>query len=366
MSNLRIVIDGRMICESGIGRYIRNLVKELQIIDQENEYFILHLKRDYDTTVYRNNFQKVLADFHWYGVNEQIKMPKLLEGLKPDLVHFPHFNVPLLYNGKFVVTIHDLIHQHFQMKRSTTLNPLFYQIKQLGYKKIFKSAAEKSEKILVPSNYVKDLLVNEWRMDQDKVSVTYEAVDDEIIAIAKKVSQKKFDSPYIFYVGNAHPHKNVESLIKVFLTIKKNCPNLKLVLAGHDHYFWQRIKKEFRHEDIKYIGYISDEELVSFYKNAKVFVMPSLEEGFGIPILEAFACACPVVASDAGSLPEIGGDSCLFFNPKDLDDMAKKITQLLDNKKLQEKLVEKGLKRYKEFSWRKLAKETLEVYRQCG
>lgn len=374
MSKLRIVIDGRMFQESGIGRYIRNLIAELQVVDKKNEYFILHLKKDYDTLVYHNNFHKVLADFRWYDVKEQFKLPQLLKSLKPDLVHFPHFNVPIFYDGKFVVTIHDLIHQHFSMQRATTHGLMIYKLKQLGYKKIFRNAIKKSKKILVPSSFVKEQLIGDWKIDASKVVVTHEAVDDKLLSIVGKMKieetgkvMKKFKirSPFIFYVGNAHPHKNVEGLIEVFLLLKKKYIDLKLVLTGYDHYFWQRIKSKYPHKDIIYTGYVADEELIGLYKSARMFVMPSFEEGFGMPILEAMACECPVVSSNAGSLPEVGGNACLYFNPKNTDDMVEKISMLLNNKRLRRQLIEKGFKRYTEFSWQKLARETLEIYQQC-
>lgn len=360
---MRIAIDARMYRESGIGRYIRNLLTQLQKLDFENEYFILLAKKDFENLEFRDNFKKVLANFRWYGLSEQIKMPKILHNLKADLVHFPHFNAPLLYQGKFIVTIHDLIHQHFQMRRATTHDPLIYNLKQWGYKKVFKNAINKSSKILVPSNYVKKMLINEWGMDSEKIVVTPEAVDDKLLTIIGKTSQVK--SPYIFYVGNAHPHKNVEGLIKAFLKLKEKYYDLKLVLSGHDHYFWQRIKKENQQEGIVYTGYVDDEELVALYKNASCFVMPSFEEGFGIPLLEAFACGCPVVASDAGSLKEVGGDACIYFDPKNEKEMIGKISLLLDNENLRKDLIEKGKKRVKIFSWEKLAKQTLEVYQKC-
>lgn len=365
MKSLRIIIDGRMIGESGVGRYIKNLIEHLQVIDQKNSYFILLRKKEYDKLIFRKNFTKILADFRWYSFKEQVKLPGLLEAIKPDLVHFPHFNIPIFYKGNFVVTIHDLIHQHFSMQRATTHGPVFYKIKQLGYKKVFDIALKNSKKILVPSNFVKEQLVDDWKIIGDKIIVTYEAVDDSLFTIGNKLENKKTNSPYIFYVGNAHPHKNVEGLIKTFLILKKKYTNLKLILAGHDHYFWQRIKKEFQEKDIVYKGHISDEELVDLYKNAEAFVMPSFEEGFGIPILEAFALHCPVVSSNTGSLPEIGGDACLYFDPSSSDDMSKKISMLLDDEKLKRNLIEKGFKRCKEFNWQKLAKETLEVYLKC-
>lgn len=369
--NKRIVIDARMYQESGIGRYIRNLLSCLSEVDKSNEYFILLLRKDYDRVEFANNFQKVEADFKWYSVSEQLKLPKLIGQLNPDLVHFPHFNVPLLYDGKFVVTIHDLIHQNFVMRRVTTLNPLFYKFKQLGYKKVFEGAVRKSAKILVPSNFVKKQLVKNWIVDNDKVVVTYEAVDEKIINIKKRIKNSdrnnilknlQINKPYLFYVGNAHPHKNVEGLIKTFRLLKKRFPRLSLVLSGSDHYFWQRLKEENPDPGILYTGFISDEQLVILYKEATAFVLPSLEEGFGIPVLEAFASSCPVVVSDRGSLPEVGRDAALYFDPLDIDDMTEKISQVIKDEKLRQKLTEKGLKRYKDFSWKTLAEKTLEVY----
>ncbi|OGE42606.1 hypothetical protein A3B45_00145 [Candidatus Daviesbacteria bacterium RIFCSPLOWO2_01_FULL_39_12] len=371
---MRIIIDARMYQESGVGRYIRNLIDQLQILDKFNEYYILHLLNEYDKLVYHTKFNKVLTNFNWYGINEQIKLPKILNQLNPDLVHFPHFNMPVFYKGKFVVTIHDLIHQHFQMKRATTLNPILYKVKQFGYKAVFKKAIKNAQKILVPSNYVKDLLVKQWEVDGEKIIVTYEAVDDKVFSIGKLMKKNdeekmlhKFNikPPYIFYVGNAHPHKNVEGLIKALLRLKENYPNLILVLSGQDHYFWQRIKRENQYDGIIYTGYVSDEQLVALYKNASCFVMPSFEEGFGIPLLEAMASGCPVVSSNAGALKEVGGDAAIYFDPHNMDDMTKKISQVLNSEKLRKELTEKGLKRYKQFSWEKLAKQTLEVYSEC-
>lgn len=374
MKPLKIAIDGRMFNQSGIGRYIRNLIGCLQIIDKKNEYFILHLAGDFEKLVYRNNFHKVLANFRWYGVTEQIKMPHILQSIKPDLVHFPHFNVPIFYKGSYVVTIHDLIHQNFSMKRATTHGSLVYKLKKIGYKNIFKTGLKNSKKILVPSNFVKQQLTTDWKIDETKVAVTPEAVDDNIVALMGEISNLKVQkvlhkfqikTPYIFYVGNAHPHKNVEGLIKVFRKLKQRFTDLSLVLSGNDHYFWQKIRNEFQDESIIFTGFISDEELVILYKNAEVFVLPSLEEGFGIPVLEAMACCAPVISSNLGSLPEVGGDAASYFNPRDLTQMAQKVSEVLTSKNLRQELKEKGLKRYKNFSWISLARKTLEVYKEC-
>lgn len=370
---MRIGIDARFYQESGVGRYLRNLIFNLQTIDQKNEYFIFFLPKDYDEFKQKKNFQKVKADFLWYGFAEQLKFPSLLKRFELDLVHFPHFNVPIFYKGKFVVTIHDLIHQHYVMKKATTLNTLSYRVKQFGYKRIFKTAIKKSLQILVPSSFVKEGLIKEWSIDQNKIRITPEAVDDKLLAIANKVSRSKeldiikrfkLGETFLFYVGNAHPHKNVEGLIQSFLDLKKTGKRLQLVLSGQNHYFWQRIKDQYQCKDIIYTGKISDEELVAFYRNASCFIMPSFEEGFGIPILEAMSMGCPVASSNAGSLREVGGDAALYFNPNNPGEMIGKISQVLNDGNLRKRLIEGGLKRSGLFSWEKLAKDTLTVYNQ--
>ena len=263
------------------------------------------------------------------------------------------------------------------MKEATTHSSFIYKIKQLGYRQVFKKAIYKSEKILVPSEYIKSLLIKEWKVPESKIVVTYEAVDDKIFAIAKSLSSDsqekslnkfKINTPYIFYVGNAHPHKNVGGLINAFLKLKekKEFKDLGLVLAGYDEYFWPRIRDEFTDKDIIYTGRVSDEELVALYKNARVFVMPSFEEGFGIPLLEAMACGTPVASSNAASLPEVGGDTAVYFNPHDISDVEHKISQVLSNENLRKDLIEKGKKRVKLFSWQRLAKQTKEVYLNAG
>ncbi len=372
---MKIGIDARFYDESGVGRYLRNLIHQLKNLDKKNQYFIFLLEKDFEKFENTKNFTGVSANFTWYGFAEQFKLPSLLNRFKLDLVHFPHFNVPIFYTGKFVVTIHDLIHQHFQMRRATTLAPLIYKAKQIGYKTVFKNAVSKSQKILVPSEYVKNLLKEEWNVKDEKIVVTYEAVDDKIHTLINKINSNQINSvmkkfnikpPYIFYVGNAHLHKNVEGLIKAFINLRKQYQYLTLVLSGQDHYFWQRIKKEFQHKDLIFTGFVSDKELGTLYKNAEAFILPSLEEGFGIPLLEAMACGVPVVSSDAGSLPEVGEDAAIYFNAKDQQDIENKINQVLKSERLRQDLILKGKKRVLNFSWEVLAKKTLEIYLQCA
>ncbi len=403
----KIVIDCRMWAESGNGRYLRNLVKSLIQIDQENEYFLLLLKKDFGDKLLSGsrvksgmtsvgdkeaNFHKILADFKWYGLKEQFELPKLLRKINPDLVHFPHFNVPIFYQGKFVVTIHDLIHQHFSMARATLHNPLTHRIKQFGYKQTFRSATHDSARILTPSEFVKKQLMSEWNVPEKKIVVTPEGVDEDIERIANRKSEKNekvilnrlgIMKPYIFYIGNAHPHKNVETLIRAFRDLKisvipgaagnqdednksgSRIEKLQLVLAGKETYFWKRLKNEFKGvEGIIFTGQITDEEMVAVYKNAEAFVMPSFEEGFGLPILEAFVSGCPVVVSKQASLPEVGGDAAIYFDPRNIEDLKIKLLKVLTDVRQREKMIKKGFIQAKKFSWQKMAEETLQVYKQ--
>jgi glycosyltransferase involved in cell wall biosynthesis len=371
---MRIGIDARMWDESGIGRYLRNLVYELGKIDNKNDYYLFLLKKNKDISI-PNNFIKVEADIGWYGASEQIRFPKLLNSYKLDLVHFPHFNVPFFYRGRFIVTIHDLIHQHFNLNRSTTLNPVLHKVKKIGYSQVFSHAVSHAQRIITPSEYVKKELEDTWNVDQDKIFVTHEGVDDNIVNLNKIYSPVTFETlknkfnisgEYLFYVGNAHPHKNIDRLIRVFEELNRNYPNLKLVLSGKNNYFWEQAIKDLPEEmkhNLIYTGFITESELVALYKNCLAYIFPSLEEGFGIPMLEAFECGAPVVASKIGTLKEVGKDACLYFDPENEQDMIKTIKRVIDASELRKELVKKGKKRVMDFSWEKLANQTLEIYR---
>lgn len=366
---MRIGIDCRFYgVQAGIGRYIRNLIFQLQTLDKTNDYFLFLRKQDYDSLTLTKNFQKAPADFPWYGISEQVRMPGLLKKYNLDLVHFPHFNVPVLYSGKFVVTIHDLTHQYFQMRRVTGHNPLVYRFKQMGYKGVFKRAITGASKIITPSAYVKQLLNKSWNIAEDKIVVTPEGVEKNTFKSRSSgiLNKLGINNPFLFYVGNAYPHKNLETLIKVFLQLNHKYKQLKLVLSGDDQFFWPRIRSEYQNSAILYTGYITDEELGALYKNAVAFVMPSLEEGFGIPLLEAMSCLCPVISSSAGSLPEVAGEAAMYFNPKDPADMFAKIEKVLNSERLRQQLIKKGLERIKLFSWERLGRLTLEVYEKCA
>jgi len=166
--------------------------------------------------------------------------------------------------------------------------------------------------------------------------------------------------PYLLYVGNAYPHKNLENLILAFRKIKQDNFDLQLVLVGGDDYFYKKLKKN--NNDVIFTGFIKDEDLNVLYNNAALYVFPSLYEGFGLPPLEAMKRGVPVASSNATCLPEVLGDAAIYFNPLDVDDMAEKIKKALLDEGLRKNLIQKGFEQIKKYSWQKMARETLEVY----
>lgn len=373
---MRIGIDARFLGPdgTGIGRYVEKLLENLEQLDQANEYFVFLRKSNFPLYNPKNkNFTKVTVDAHWYSIKEQVIMPAVLNKLKLDLVHFPHFNIPLLYSGKFVVTIHDLTKTKFGRSASGSKNLPVYWTKNNIYKFTINQALKRAEKILVPSNFVKNEIAKENKNLEKKIVVTYEAADDfannhvEPSEGRVKEIYNKFGirEPFIIYVGNTYAYKNVAVILE---TLPKIDFNLKFVcVSPRDTQLAALIKKaEILGVRDRFIttGFVNDEDLKTLFSKALCFVFPSLSEGFGLPGLEAMACGCPVIAARASSLPEVYGEAALYFNPKSDKDLAEKINELLKNKLLRSKMVEKGLKKVREYYWRDTARQTLSVYKE--
>lgn len=169
--------------------------------------------------------------------------------------------------------------------------------------------------------------------------------------------------PYLLYVGNAYPHKNLERLILAFQILAKN-ESVNLVLVGELDYFYKKLQNQFAYlPGLFFTDFVSDQKLKKLYQKAALYVFPSLGEGFGLPPLEAMAHGLPVVSSRATCLPEILGQAAVYFNPENVEEIAAKIGLVFKNKKLQEKLIQQGRQRIKKYSWLKMARETLETYR---
>lgn len=374
MMHMRIGIDARFYgpIGKGLGRYTQKLIENLEKVDGKNRYFIFLKSENFDEYKPKNkNFQKVLANFPWYTFSEQIKFPRLLKKYKLNLIHFPHFNVPVLYLGKFIVTIHDLILLNFPTVRSSSLSPVSYWFKFWAYKIVINSAIRRSNRIIAVSNFTKnDILKNYPRIPDEKIKVTYEACDDYCLFNPKKehIILRRYGiiKPYFLYVGNAYPHKNPERLMLAFKKLENHPKKINLVFVGSDDYFYRRLKilkEEKKIENVIFAGFIPDYDLDLVFRKSVAYVRPSFYEGFELPPLEAMARGVPVICSNHSCAKEILGDSAHYFDGKETADIVRAIEDVLEDKELRNVLIEKGYRQVKKYNWKKMARETLDLYK---
>ncbi|OGG26742.1 hypothetical protein A2960_01050 [Candidatus Gottesmanbacteria bacterium RIFCSPLOWO2_01_FULL_39_12b] len=366
---MRIGIDARLISQTGVGRYIRNLIASIKLLDYENEYFIYLRSQEFDKFELPSKlWNKRLLNIPWHSFAEQIKVPFQLLIDKLDLVHFPYFNIPIFYPQKYLLTVHDLIIDHFDTGKATTLPKPFYKLKRFGYRLITSLGIQKSVAIATISNTTKQELLDHYRVNPNKITITYDSLDLHFLDTQKRFRPKRlFPFNYILYVGNAYPHKNLERLIQSMKNISRT--KNKLVLAGDDEFFYPRIMKYAKllglNKEIVYFGNANDRELVNLYSFAKCLVFPSLMEGFGLPNLEALACNCLPVISDIPVFREIWSNELNYFNALDINDMSSKIFTVLNlSKQAYQKKVLSAKKRLSDFSWRTTALQTLEIYKK--
>ena len=368
---MKIVIDARLygLEHAGLGRYAINLIEELKKIDRKNEYVILLRKKYFDRLKFPENWKKVLADFRHYTLTEQVRLPKILSDEKPDLVHFLHMNVPIFYKGKFVVTVHDLLMQKHRGSAATTLPFFAYFPKLAAAKLIFRHAVSAAEKIIVPSNAVKDEVVSFYHVDPGKITVTYEGANIKFKMNNPPRSENlklKIKEPYFVYVGNAYPHKNLERAIKVFVSKK-----ILFVIVSSRGVFTKKLEEEIEslkaEKYIKLLGFVPDSELGSLLKNSLGFVYPSLSEGFGLPGLEAMSAQTLVLASDIPVFREVYKDVPIYFDPYDTDSIKMAIEKAITmDKEERNKIIQKGKELVNNYSWAKMAEETLKIYEGCN
>jgi len=358
----KIVIDAR---ESGTttGRYIDKLIEYLHKLKPKAEIVIL-------TKPPRlGYFAQVAPDFKvvetWvkeFTFAEQLKLLTQLNAQKAELVHFGMVQQPIFYGGKVVTTMHDLTTVRF---RNPAKNPVAFWVKQQVYKGVNWLVPRKSAKIIVPSNYVKLDVANFAHVNPDKIVVTYESADR--IKDRPEPIKKLEGTPFIMYIGRPTPHKNLPHLIEAFKQLQATRPGLKLVLAGKKDVLYEQIEQSVQSQGIKdvlFTGFVTEGQLRWMYEHCAAYVFPSLSEGFGLPGLEAMKHGAPVVSSNATCLPEIYGEAAHYFDPSNVEAMALAISDVLDNPDLRTKLIETGKSRAQEFSWEKMAKETIKVYEE--
>jgi len=373
----KIVIDARMygLEHAGIGRYVTNLLKGISKLKETDLSFSLLVLKEKLTEIKAdlgNQFKYFPVKSKHYSFWEQIEIPLILQRIKPDLVHFPHFNASIFYSGKFVVTIHDLIKHYFRGKETTTRKPWLYWLKYLAYRLEVGFSLKKSKLIFVPSDFWRNRLIKDFDIAKEKIIVTSEAVDPKIIISSNNRNNKKsiflntfsVKKPFFIYTGSVYPHKNIERLLSAI----KKIDQVQLAIVSSRNFFTQRltnrVKKMGLEQRVKLLGFVNDQDLVHLYRKAEALVQPSLMEGFGLTGLEAMTADCPVLSSNSSCLPEVYGQAALYFNPLDVNDITDKLRLILGNKKLKKKLIKKGREQVKKYSWKKTAKETVKGYKK--
>lgn len=388
---MRIGIDARFYGPSGkgLGRYTKEVVDNIIKINVENkddafDYVVFLSPDNFDEfEISSPRVEKILVDCPWYTWREQLFMPMIIKRAKLDLIHYPHFNVPIFSPIKFVVTIHDLILTHFPTKRATTKSALVYWFKNLAYRLVILSAVKRAAKIIAVSEFTKKDIIDNFKVSPDKVIVTYEGAADLNKADDLKFYNKLKEGEksglniipkedFLLYVGSAYPHKNLEILLEAFSILQKESYPLRLMLVGRSDYFYERLKERaiqmslWNESDnsspIIFAGYVSDDDLTHLYSKAKAYIFPSLYEGFGLPPLEAMSKSCPVLSSNKSCLPEILGDAAYYFDPKDEKDIVKKIKEICLNENLRQDFILRGLKKVDDYDWRRCASLTRDLY----
>ncbi len=368
---MRIAIDARKLRDYGIGTYVRNLLRHLSRIDTTTEYVLLCRPADCEIVEeLGDNFRAVAEPSPAYSVREQFTIPLDLRRERVDLFHAPHYVLPPLTPCPSIVTIHDCIHLRFPQ----------YLPNRLGYAYARASlwiAAHRSARILTVSEASKRDILRYFRVPERKIAVIYNAIDERFDQIPtpqeiERVRERyQLNDPYVLYAGNIKPHKNLERLIEAFHALRRHgFDQVKLLIIGDEISKYATLRRAVHryklHKHVRFFGFVPDQTLAILYRLAKVFVFPSLYEGFGLPPLEAMASGTPVITSNVSSLPEVVGDAALLIDPYEPDALADAMARVLTDTALQEDLRRKGYARVREFSWERSVRRVREIYEEVA
>lgn len=355
---MRIGIDARFYgtLGKGLGRYTAELIRGLEALPSEYQ-FVVYLRPEnageYVPT--KSNFQKVIVDLPWYGLREQLWWPWFLSSQELDLVHFPHFNVPILCPVPFVVTIHDLILLRHPTVEATTHTPIFYWAKHYAYRLVLAVALRRARAIITVSRFVADDLRRRFGFLTKPITVTHEAAYQSAGIYTPRDTKK---SGYMT-LGNAYPHKNLEWLSDFFTPRSET-----LTLVGKIDTFRARLQERFsKQTNLKFPGELTDAEVGEALRSARALILPSLYEGFGLPVLETQVLGTPVLAHFDTALPEVGGMGVVYFQAAIPMSLSRSMA-LLDRPEFVAWLTVRGEANAGQYSWGNLARTTYEVYGQ--
>lgn len=364
---MRVGIDCRLsgIEHAGIGRYIEELVRELLVHEDITWILFFQKQNQLPWLKEQANVISVVAPVRHYTLREQLVMPGIFASQHLDLLHVPHFNVPIFYRGPYVVTIHDLLWHDQQGSGMTTLSPLMYAAKYRAYRYISSQAIRRARAVLVPAQTIKQTVLDHVAgLDANKVFVTYEGVDPKWFGNKLEIENRKLKigERILFYTGSLYPHKNVMMVARAL----KQLPGFSLYISSSRDVFVTNFMKEVKTlglaDRVTHLGRLDDRELRSWYRKSFALVQPSLSEGFGLTGIEAMAAALPVLASDIPIFREIYQNACTYFDTMFEDSFVAAVRKFEQADR--GKIIKQGIQLARHYSWKQMAEETLAVYKK--
>ncbi len=354
----------------GSSEFCFQLLSTLSKIDNENQYSVF-LPADPSSDMPKEREKWKYVVFHSKKLWTLLGLSRKLKTCKLDVFFSPTHYLPLYTALPSVISILDVSYLYF---------PNLFKKKDLYQLKLWGGySIKKAKKIITISNSSKNDIIKMYKVNPEKIAVVYPGIKQDLGLKIKDLRMndlsKKYGikGDYILFVGTLQPRKNISKLIEAFSLIinhKSSIGDLSLVIVGKKGWQYEEIlvaPKQFGvSERVRFLDFVSDEDFPSLYKNALCFVLPSLYEGFGLPILEAMQYGCPVATSNVSSLPEAGGDAALYFDPRNADEISKTIKKVIEDKSLRDEMIRKGYAQVKKFSWEKTARETLKVLQDLG
>src|SRR6202162_884453 len=362
--------------EFGVGTYIRNVVRTLGRLDHETNYFLIGAPAKVEEIgALPPNFHTIPLLAPERSLQGYREFRAALKGLDCDLVHIPNlFSVPRALPCPYVMTVHDML-EH--MARAREQSGLWRSIYFQTTKRVLAGAA----RIFAVSNFTRNEIEKLFEIPSERVEVVYNAIDERFLrghateADRELIAQRYLvNYPFILYAARISPHKNAVRLIEAFSALKTELekdhlfPDLKLIIIGDDLSSHPRLRRTVVRSgvqnDVRFLGFVPIEVLRIFYDVAKIFVFPSLYEGFGLPPLEAMAHGTPVVTSNVSSLPEVVGNAAVLVHPENVFEIMRALHRVLMDQPLREKMKERSYRQVTKFSWEKSVRRIMDVYRE--
>jgi glycosyltransferase involved in cell wall biosynthesis len=378
MQSVKIAIDIRRMSEFGVGTYIRNVIRTLGRVDHETSYYLVGRPgKVQEIGPLPANFHTVALQAPDRSIRGYREFRGALKQLNCDLVHIPNlFSVPRFLPCPYVMTVHDLL-DHMSRARQQTG---FWETWHLQMtKRVLRGAA----RIFAVSNFTRTEIEKLFGIPSDRIEVVYNAIDERFLhghastADRELIAQRyQVTYPFLLYAGRISPHKNVVRMIEAFSALKTELekdgayPDLKLIIIGDDLSgnpdLRRTVVRSGVQNDVRFLGFIPIDVLRIFYDEAKIFVFPSLYEGFGLPPLEAMAHGTPVVTSNVSSLPEVVGNAAVLVNPENVFEIMRALHRVLMDKALRDRMKDRGYKQATRFSWENSVRRVRDVYCQVA